>query len=158
MGKGVPVKHARISGRKFNLIVRSFAADITSQSCAGIVNLNRKTTDRYYNYFRELILEDQLKKRQQFLAEDKTEVDESYFGPSRVKGKHGRGAGKKMAVVGLLERSGKVFTKPVDRCTKEELLPVILERVASGVDIYTDGWKSYDALAVYGFNHKRVKF
>ncbi|MDD3648083.1 MAG: IS1595 family transposase, partial [Candidatus Dojkabacteria bacterium] len=26
----------------------------------------------------------------------------------------------------------------------------------SGSDIYTDGWKSYHALAVYGYNHKKV--
>jgi transposase-like protein len=73
-----------------------------------------------------------------------------------VRGKRGRGAANKIAVVGLLERKGKVFTSPVDRCTKEEILPIILERVKCGVDIYTDGWRSYDALAVYGFNHKRV--
>ena len=26
------------------------------------------------------------------------------------------------------------------------------------MDIYNDGWKNYDALAVYGFSHKRVKY
>ena len=25
------------------------------------------------------------------------------------------------------------------------------------MDIYTDGWKSYDALAVYGFSRKKIK-
>lgn len=29
--------------------------------------------------------------------------------------------------------------------------------VKSGSDIYTDGWRSYDALAVYGYNHKKIK-
>lgn len=29
--------------------------------------------------------------------------------------------------------------------------------VASGSDIYSDGWRSYDALAVYDYNHKKVK-
>ena len=28
--------------------------------------------------------------------------------------------------------------------------------VKSGADIFTDGWRSYDALAVYGYNHKKV--
>ena len=36
-------------------------------------------------------------------------------------------------------------------------MPVIKCVVESGSDIYTDGWKSYDALAVYGYNHKKVK-
>lgn len=151
------IKRVRISPRKFGLIVRCFAADVTSTSGAEIVRVNRKTSDRYYTHFRRLVLEDQERERRRFLSESKTEVDEAYFGPTRVRGKRGRGAGRKIAVVGLLEREGRVFTCPVDRCTKKEILPIILGRVAQGVDIYTDGWKSYDALAVYGFNHKRVR-
>jgi len=157
MGKTDSVKRVKISSQKFRLIVNCFATDITSTACGEIVNVNRKTADRFYNYFRSLIINHQLLLRREFLSDDETEIDESYFGPSRVRGKRGRGAGHKIAVVGLLRRQGKVFTKPVDACTKEELMPVILAKVASGVDIYTDGWKSYDALAVYGFNHKKVK-
>ena len=151
------IKRVKISERKFSLIVRCFSSDITSVSCAEIVKVNRKTADRYYNYFRELILKNQEEERARFLSEDETEVDETYFGPTRVRGKRGRGAANKIAVVGLLQRKGKVFTKPVDKCTKKELLPVILNRVRQGVDIFTDGWRSYDALAVYGLNHKKVK-
>ncbi len=116
-----------------------------------------RTVSSLYPYFRSLIIKHQLLLRHEFLSDDETEIDESYFGPSRVRGKRGRGAGHKIAVVGLLKRHGHVFTKPVDACSKKELMPVILAKVASGVDIYTDGWKSYDALAVYGFNHKKVK-
>ena len=36
-------------------------------------------------------------------------------------------------------------------------MPIIRNVVASGSDIFSDGWKSYDALAVYGYNHKKVK-
>ena len=36
------------------------------------------------------------------------EVDKSYFGPRRVKGKAGRGAGKKTIVFGICKRHGKV--------------------------------------------------
>jgi transposase len=156
MGLNNFVKRIQISRHKFSLIVNCFATDVTALACSEIVNANRKTSDRFYNYFRYLIIQDQLALRGHFLSDNETEIDESYFGPTRVRGRRGRGAGRKVAVVGLLKRQGQVFTSPVDRCTKEELLPVILAKVASGVDIYTDGWKSYDALAVYGFKHQRV--
>ena len=39
------------------------------------------------------------------------EIDESYFGARRVRGKRGRGAGGKTPVIGLLKRGGKVFTE-----------------------------------------------
>ena len=41
------------------------------------------------------------------------EIDESYFGARRVRGKRGRGAGGKTPVIGLLKRGGKVFTEIV---------------------------------------------
>ncbi|MFW5703720.1 MAG: IS1595 family transposase [Patescibacteria group bacterium] len=37
------------------------------------------------------------------------------------------------------------------------VMPIIRRVVQSGSDIYSDGWRSYDALAVYGYNHKKVK-
>jgi len=156
MGKNCLVKRVKISARKFSLIVRCFSTDITAASCAGIVKIHRNTADRYYQYFRDLVLKDQEEERRRFLSEDKTEIDEAYFGPNRVRGKRGRGASRKIVVIGLLERNGRVFTKPVDKCTQKEILPIILKRVAQGVDIYTDGWRSYDALGVWGFSHKRV--
>ena len=38
------------------------------------------------------------------------EVDESYFEARRVRGKRGRGAGKKTPVFGMLKRNGCVYT------------------------------------------------
>ena len=62
------------------------------------------------------------------------EVDESYFGPKRARGKRGRGVGGKTIVFGLLKREGGVFasnsTKPQTNhyCLSREggnlLLPV----------------------------------
>lgn len=156
-GKTRFIKRVKISSLKFRLLFRCFLSDITASAGARIVGVNRKTADLYYRHCRRLILSDQEADRRRFLSAKETEIDESYFGPTRVRGKRGRGAGGKIAVVGLRQRQGYVFTAPVDRCTKEEILPVILAKVAQGVDIYTDGWKSYDALAVYGFNHKKVK-
>ena len=37
------------------------------------------------------------------------EIDESYFGARRVRGKRGRGAARKTSVIGLLKRGGKVL-------------------------------------------------
>ena len=44
------------------------------------------------------------------LSSGQVEVDESYFGARRVRGKRGRGASGKTIVFGLLKRDGKVYT------------------------------------------------
>jgi transposase-like protein len=41
------------------------------------------------------------------------EVDESYFGPHRGRGKRGRGASGKTIVFGLLKRDDQVYTEIV---------------------------------------------
>ena len=68
------------------------------------------------------------------------EVDESYFGPRRVRGRRGRGSGRKVAVIGLLKRRGKVFCSPVMNCSKAELIEVI-QVLPCKSTIYTDGWR-----------------
>ena len=147
----------RISNQKYSTVLRSFIADIQSSKTALIVGVNRKTTDRYFNYFRELIQSSALKERHTVQLDNGIEADESYFGPRRVRGKRGRGARGKVIVFGLLKRNGKVYCEIIKNTEKQVLMPIIKRVVQSGSDIYSDGWKSYNALAIYGYNHKKVK-
>jgi transposase-like protein len=150
-------KRAHISRRKFDTIFDCFVADVPSTKSTIIARVTRKTSDRYYNLFRSLIVEDTLQERKAVGLENGIEADESYFGPRRVRGKRGRGAMNKVIVFGLLKRGDKVYTEIVTKAEKKQLMPIIRKIVKSGSDVYTDGWRSYDALAVYGYNHKKVK-
>jgi transposase-like protein len=84
------------------------------------------------------------------------ELDESYFGAKRVRGKRGRGAIGKTPVFGLLKRDGKVFVDIVSNCSREELLPIIQGKILEGSTIHTDGWSAYDGLVLNGYDHYRV--
>jgi len=137
--------------------VRCFVADCTATQTSQIVVANRNTVNRYYNYLRDQIVADALKDRARYNIDNGIEVDESYFGAKRVRGKRGRGAGNKIIVLGLLKREGNVFTQVIANASAQEIMSIIRKVVRSGSDIYTDGWRSYDALAVYGYNHKKVK-
>ena len=150
-------KRRRISRQKYQIIYQCFVTDIPSSKAAVIAGVNRKTTDRYYRLFREAIIQAALHERESVKLSNGIEVDESYFGPRRVRGKRGRGASKKLIVFGLLKRNGRIYTKVIHRAQKQEILPIIQSLVETGSDIYSDGWKSYTALAVYGYNHSTVK-
>ena len=84
------------------------------------------------------------------------EVDESYFGARRVRGKRGRGARGKVPVVGLLKRHGKVYTQIISNCTREQLMPILKGKILSKSTVYTDGWTSYDGLITSGYKHYRI--
>ena len=77
----------------------------------------------------------------------KIEVDESYFSAKIVRGKRGRGAGKKTPVFGMLKRNGCVYTQVVKHCSAKELLPIIKDFAElNECEIYSDSWKAYDGL------------
>ena len=99
------VKGAKISEAKMRSLVKVFAADVPALTAAGLVGLNRNTTQRYYDRLRLRIGE--LARQEAGPMAGEVEVDESYFGARRVRGKRGRGASGKTPVIGLLKRGGK---------------------------------------------------
>lgn len=148
------IKRAKISEKKFRQLVRYFTLDIDAQTIAKIVSLNRNTVNRYLLLFRKRIAEfcDQ-----QSPFKGEIEVDESYFGGKRIKGKRGRGAYKKTPVFGILKRGGKVYTEVVPDCAKTTLQGVIRGRVDPDSVIHSDGWRGYNGLVDLGFKkHYRV--
>ena len=131
------MRYSRLSRYKIKKIIECFSEDITASSAAKILKLNRKTINSYYNEFHRLILDHSLHERKKELGE--FELDESYFGARRVRGKRGRGAAGKTSVFGLLKRNGKVFVKIVPNCSREELMPIIQGKILEGSTIHTDG-------------------
>ena len=148
------MKYHRLSRYKIKRIILCFSEDITASSASKILHINRNTINAYYNEIREKILQHSLKEQEKELGE--FELDESYFGARRVRGKRGRGAAGKTPVFGLLKRDGKVFVTIVPNCSKEELMPIIQGKILTGSTIHTDGWKAYDGLILNGYNHYRV--
>ena len=151
------IYRGKVFGRNLSLIVRSFCLDLTANTTASLVKVNRNTVNRYFNILNDLVVEAAIKEREEVGLENGIEIDESYFGAKRVRGKRGRGAGGKTVVLGLRKRSGRVYADIIPDTTRQTVMPIIRKVVRSGSDIYTDSWRSYDALAVYGYNHKTVK-
>jgi len=86
------------------------------------------------------------------------EVDESYFGARRQKGKRGRGAYGKTPVFGILQRGGKVYTEIVPNCAKATLQAIIRGKVSPESIIHSDQWRGYNGLVDIGYEkHYRVK-
>jgi len=147
-------KRAKISERKFRELIKYFAADLDGLQIAQLTGLNRNTINRYLKEIRSKIAEF-CEKDSPFQGE--IEVDESWFGARRVKGKRGRGAYGKTVVFGLLKRGGKVYTEIVPNCSKATLQGIIRGKVLLDSVIHSDSWRGYDGLVDVGYDkHFRV--
>jgi len=59
-------------------------------------------------------------------------------------------------VFGILERRGKVKVEIVKDVKADTLLKEAIRKVKRGSLIYTDRFKSYNGLVMYGFRHERI--
>ena len=148
------VKRSRISEAKFREIVRCFSLDLDAHQTALLIGLNRNTINRYLLLIRTRIAEF-CEQSSPFYGE--VEVDESYFGAKRIKGKRGRGAYSKTPVFGILQRSGMVYTEIVPDCAKQTLQAIIRGKVELESVIHSDSWRGYNGLVDLGYKkHYRV--
>jgi len=147
---------AKISEEKFRTVLRLFCLDMEAKKVAVFTDLNRGTINNIYNKLRERIAE--ICESESPFVNGEIELDESYFGARRVRGIRGRGARGKIPVFGMLKRGDKVYTQIVKNCSMSQLMPIIKGKADKSSVIYTDGFKTYDGLADYGYKkHYRVK-
>ena len=148
-------RRSKISERKCRQILRHFALDLTASDVAQLTRLSRRSLTTIFLKIRERLAEEC--ERASPFSSCEVEVDESYFGACRVRGKRGRGASGKTIVFGLFKRNGCVYTEIVPDCKKATLQAIIRGRVSLGAVINSDGWRGYDGLVDVGYaKHFRV--
>ena len=84
------IYHSKISEQKFRYILRLFCLDIEAKKTAELVGISRPTINKIYDAIRKIIAEDC--ERFSPFETGEIELDESYFGARRVRGKRGRGS------------------------------------------------------------------
>lgn len=136
-------------------LVRHLALDLTASQAAKLTGLSRRSVTSIFLKIRERIAEEC--QRASPFSNCEVEVDESYFGARRVRGKRGRGASGKTIVFGIFKRNGCVYTEIVPDCKKSTLQAIIRGRVSIDAAVNSDGWRGYDGLVDVGYSkHFRV--
>ena len=146
---------SRISEAKFREIIKLFSADLTAQQIALFSGVSRNSVNKLLKNIRIRIAKE-CEKESPF-EKGEIEIDESYFGARRIRGRKGRGAYGKIIVFGLKKRRGNVYTQVIKNCSKTEILPLISSKIRKKVRVFTDGFKTYDGLVDMGYKkHYRV--
>jgi transposase len=144
---------SHISEAKFRQLLRCFALDLNAYEASELTGISHRSCKIIYGKLRLHIAKFCM---DNLVSSGEFELDESYFGAKRVRGKRGRGAAGKTPVFGLLKREGNVHVQIVENCSKAQLMPIIQGKILEGSTIHTDGWKAYDGLILNGYQHYRV--
>jgi transposase len=147
------LSHCKLLRKQQIKLLEYFVLEVTDRSAADMMEIQANTAILFYRKWREMIAY-YFEQAAHEIFPGAVEWDERYFGGAR-KGKRGRGATGKVAVFGLLKRGGKVYTKWWD--TKAiTLMPLITRKIAPDSVVYTDCYRSYNALDVSDFYHERI--
>ena len=147
-------ERARISRKKIRQVLRLFALDLTASQITILTGLNRNTINRYLTLIRRSIA---LHCDSKSPFTGVVELDESYFGAKRVRGKRGRGAYGKTIVFGIYKRNGSVYTEIVPNCSRQILYAIVKGKVLPASTIHTDRFRTYDGIVDLGYQkHYRV--
>jgi transposase len=148
------ISHCKLIKKQQLRLLEFFVLEVTARSAADILGIQPNTAMLFYKKIRQVISHHvELQAHEVF--DGAVELDESYFVGAR-KGKRGRGAAGKVVVFGILKRGGKVFTKVVNDTRAITLMPLITRKVAPDSVVYTDCYRSYNALDVSDFHHHRI--
>ena len=154
MVKNRYIYHSRISEAKCREILRLFSIDLNATQISELTNISRNSIHKILKALRIRIA---MLCEQNRVFDGEVEVDESFFGAKRVKGKRGRGAYGKTIVFGIYKRNGKVYTRIIPNCSTDTLQEIIKGKVNLNSTIHSDNWKGYDGLVDLGYKkHYRL--
>ncbi len=146
--------HCKLIRKQQLRLLEYFVLEVTARSAADILGIQPNTAMLFYKKIRPVI-SPHVELRAHEVFDGAVELDESYFGGAR-KGKRGRGAAGKVVVFGIPKRGGKAFTKVVSDTRAITLMPLTTRKVAPDSVVYTDCYRSYNALDVSDFHHHRI--
>ncbi|MCF8076581.1 MAG: IS1595 family transposase [Desulfotignum sp.] len=150
-------KRSKISEAKFRQLIKLFVHDLDAQKIASLNNLNRNTINRYLILIRQRIAEF-CEKQQPMQGKVEVEVEKPCLGVRGIKGKNDGGAYKKMTVLTICNKDGKVYTEFVSDFNKAWLQDIISKRVAPFSLLYIYGSRyDYDLLGLKFRKHYHVK-
>ena len=147
------INNLRIAPKHWLWIIKCFELELSARKIASQIGLSYPTVLKAVTLIRLAIVAHSRDAEELLTGE--IELDEAYFG-GRRKGKRGRGAFNKVPVFGILERNGTVAVTAVTDVSAETLLNHTVKMVRRGSIVYTDKFRSYDALMFCGYKHMRI--
>lgn len=147
------INKLKVSYKKWLWIIKLFELEVPTYKISQQIKISYPTALKAVDIIRYSIISTSLDTKE--LLSGEIELDETYFGGKR-RGKRGRGSVNKVPVFGIFERKGKVKVEVVKDVSAKSILEMTIKTVRRGSIVYTDRFRSYDALMFCGYRHLKV--
>ena len=142
------LKNSKLSRYTVGKIIECFCVDIDASKTSLLLKLNRKTVNRYFMAFRQVIHSHQLLLKERIVGA--TEADKKFADSAKTGNLTGLGKKKpglrEPSVFGIYERDDYVYTEPVIGCPPTILHDLIRGRVCFENAVPAYGSREYDGL------------
>jgi transposase len=132
-------------------LMASTRAGISAKQLERELGVTYKTAWRMFHQIRKMMGDDN-----SINLSGEVEVDETYIHPNPQK----RSTAKKhnsQIVFGMVERGGKAKVRHVKSSGVSVLIPEIHKGIESASTIYSDEWRAYSKLKIWGYEHSTIK-
>jgi len=126
--------------------------EVTARSAADILKIEHNSAALFYKKIRQVITH-RLQHENNEMFDGCIELDESYFGGVR-KGKLWQV--KWSYLVSSNAKEKFIYTVVVPDTKANTLMPIISSKIKPDNVVYTDSYRSYNALDVSRFHHERI--
>ncbi len=125
-------------------------AGISAKQLERELGVTYKTAWRMFHQIRKMMADDDDK------LSGEVEVDEMYIHPNPQRRSTAL-ANNSHVVFGMVERGGRAKVRHVKSSGQRVLVPQVVENVKGASQIYSDEWRAYGKLAVWGYKHNSIK-
>ncbi len=123
---------------------------MSAKTLERMIGVTYKTAWRMFHQIRKLMAEDGT------LLFGDVEVDEAYFHPNPTRRSTAK-AHNSQVVFGMVERNGRAKAWHVKSSGARVLIPKLVNNVAAPSRVYSDEWRAYGKLALFGYTHFSIK-
>ena len=144
------INKVKLPHRDWLWLIKLFELGTSARKASQQLGISYPTVHKAFHLIRQSITAHS--RHGDLLLDGEIGAKETYFG-NRREGCLARNSQTRIPVFGIFERKGSVRVEPLQNLDAESVLNLKVKTVRRGSIVYTDRWRSYDALMFCGYKH-----
>jgi transposase len=148
------LNRVKLPAKDWLWLIKLFELEISARKTSQQLGISYPTALKAFHLIRQSIAAHS--RNGDFFLSGKIEAGQTYFNKSHPGGNPGETSQNRVPVFGILERKGRVTVEVLQDVSPEAVLNLTVKKVKTGSIVYTDKYRTFDALMFCGYKHIQV--